>query len=60
MVVSEGLGVVTRFKVGGVWGMLPQEKLNSQNFILDILADHLHYYRSCHHNTRIQIEINKT
>jgi len=62
MVVSGGLSVFTRYKVGGSGGMLPREKLNFQNFrnaILGILAEHLHYYRCCHYNTLIQIEIDK-
>ena len=41
MVVSDGLSVFIRLKAGGSRGMLPQEKLNVQDFrniILGILA----------------------
>ena len=45
MVVSEGFSVYIGFKVGGSRGMLPQEKLNVQDFrkvILGILANLLY------------------
>ena len=45
MVVSEGFSVFIGFKVGGSKGMLPQEKLNVQDFrkvILGILANLLY------------------
>ena len=41
MVVSEGFSAFVGFKVGGSRGMLPQEKLNVQDFskaVLGILA----------------------
>jgi len=59
MVFSESLSVFTGFKEGGSQGILPHEKLNVhnfRNFISGILAG---TYRCCHHNTHIQIEINK-
>ena len=57
MVVSEDFSVFIGFKVGGSRGMLPQEKLNVQDFrkvILVILANLLY----CDHNASIQTEIN--
>ena len=45
MVVSEGFSAFIGFKVGGSKGMLPQEKLNVQDFrkvILGILANLLY------------------
>ena len=45
MVVSEGLSVFIELKVGSSRGMLPQEKLNVQDFrnvILSILANLLY------------------
>lgn len=31
-----------------------------RNAILGILGERLHYYRRCHYNTHIQVDINKS
>ena len=53
MVVSEGFSVFIGFKLGGSRGMLPQEKLNVQDFrkvILGILANLLYIHQYSNRN----------
>ena len=59
MVVSEGLSVFIELKVGSSRGMLPQEKLNVQDFrnvILSILANLLYITTQYWHRNKHSLE----
>ena len=62
MVVREELSVFTGFKVRESGSMLPQKKIEFsevQEHYFRHSGRPFYYYRCSHHNTHIQIEINK-